>query len=61
METISKKKLYGLIIYIFIAIFQPPILPYDLIYISLGVIILDFCNDTYKLHKTKVGKKIEKE
>lgn len=32
-----------------------------LLYISLGVIILDFCNDTYKLHKTKVGKKIEKE
>ena len=32
-----------------------------LLYISLGVIILDFCNDTYKLHKKKVGKKIEKE
>ena len=32
-----------------------------LLYISLGVIILDFCNDKYKLHKKKVGKKIEKE
>ena len=31
-----------------------------LLYISLLIIILDLCNDTYKLHK-KVGKKIEKE
>ena len=46
METISKKKLYGLIIYIFIAIFQPPILPYDLIYISLGVTIFLIGLDT---------------
>lgn len=32
-----------------------------LLYISLGVIIVDLCNDMYKEHKKKVGKKIEKE
>lgn len=32
-----------------------------LLYISLGVIIVDLCNDVYKEHKKKVGKKIEKE
>lgn len=32
-----------------------------LLYISLGVIILDLCNDVYKEHKKKVGKKVEKE
>lgn len=32
-----------------------------LLYISLGLIIVDLCNDMYKEHKKKVGKKIEKE
>ena len=32
-----------------------------LLYISLGVIIVDLCNDAYKEHKKKVGKKVEKE
>ena len=32
-----------------------------LLYISLGVIIVDLSNDMYKEHKKKVGKKIEKE
>lgn len=32
-----------------------------LLYISLGIIIVDLCNDVYKEHKRKVGKKIEKE
>lgn len=32
-----------------------------LLYISLGVIIVDLCNDVYKEHKKKVGKRIEKE
>lgn len=32
-----------------------------LLYISLGVIMVDLCNDVYKEHKKKVGKKIEKE
>lgn len=31
-----------------------------LLYISLGIIIIDLCNDTYKEHKKKVGKSIEK-
>lgn len=57
METISKKKLYGLIIYIFIAIFQPPILPYDLIYISLGVTIFLIGLDT----RLKIDLKILRE
>lgn len=32
-----------------------------LLYISLGVIIVDLCNDVYKEHKKKVGKICEKE
>lgn len=32
-----------------------------LLYISLGVIIVDLCNDVYKEHKKKVGKIYEKE
>lgn len=32
-----------------------------LLYISLGIIIVDLCNDVYKEHKKKVGKKVEKE
>lgn len=32
-----------------------------LLYISLGLIIIDLCNDTYKEHKRKVGNVIEKE
>lgn len=31
-----------------------------LLYISLGIIIIDLCNDTYKEHKKKVVRKIEK-
>lgn len=32
-----------------------------LLYISLALIIIDLCNDTYKEHKKKVGKAIEKQ
>jgi len=32
-----------------------------LLYISLGIIIVDLCNDVYKEHKKKVGKICEKE
>ncbi|MBQ7140905.1 MAG: signal peptidase I [Bacilli bacterium] len=32
-----------------------------ILYISLGIIIVDLCNDVYKEHKKKVGKKHEKE
>lgn len=32
-----------------------------LLYISLALIIIDLCNDTYKEHKKKVGKIYEKE
>lgn len=32
-----------------------------LLYISLGLIIVDLCNDAYKEHKRKVGKNFEKE
>ena len=32
-----------------------------LLYISLGIIIVDLCNDVYKEHKKKVGKIYEKE
>lgn len=31
-----------------------------ILYISLGIIIVDLCNDVYKEHKKKVGKKHEK-
>lgn len=37
MKKMSRKKTAGMMLYIFIAIFQPPILPCDLIYISLIV------------------------
>ena len=32
-----------------------------LLYISLGIIVVDLCNDVYKEHKKKVGKICEKE
>lgn len=40
METLNKKTIIGLTLYIFVAIFQPPILPYDLIYITLFITVI---------------------
>lgn len=46
MKILNNKQLLGLTLYIFIAIFQPPFLPYDFIYIFLIITLILIGLDT---------------